>query len=282
MHILKSLISSIKNNPLTSILLLILFLTLLGWSVYNNDLVNTIAYLLALLVSVVIVEILAKKDFLKNNWIIKSKKQEVKIIFMVFIFQLITTTIKFIVFPDFQHAEPWIKIFTLALMSLFILPLFFCIYFFLIKKYKPFELGLDKFSVIWTALPVIALLGIISFLVIPEKILFIKVYNDYGLIQMLSLGFLIAAVPEEFGRILAQTRISAFINSKALGWFLASLLWALTHIPNFYSQQHDMFEASMYALKILPIGLLWGFMTHRFKSIWPAVLVHGTNLWGFT
>jgi len=28
------------------------------------------------------------------------------------------------------------------------------------------------------------------------------------------------------------------------------------------------------------MGLLWGYMTHRTKSLLPAVLVHGFNLWG--
>jgi membrane protease YdiL (CAAX protease family) len=31
---------------------------------------------------------------------------------------------------------------------------------------------------------------------------------------------------------------------------------------------------------MMPIGFLWGYLTHRTKSLLPAVLVHGLNFWG--
>jgi membrane protease YdiL (CAAX protease family) len=31
---------------------------------------------------------------------------------------------------------------------------------------------------------------------------------------------------------------------------------------------------------IIPIGLLWGYITWRTKSLFPSVVVHGFNLWG--
>jgi hypothetical protein len=36
----------------------------------------------------------------------------------------------------------------------------------------------------------------------------------------------------------------------------------------------------MSSVRIIPIGLMCGYLTHRTKSIIPSVLVHGSNFWG--
>ena len=37
---------------------------------------------------------------------------------------------------------------------------------------------------------------------------------------------------------------------------------------------------SVGVLDIVPLGLLWGYLTHRTGSLVPAVLLHLTNFWG--
>ena len=36
----------------------------------------------------------------------------------------------------------------------------------------------------------------------------------------------------------------------------------------------------IYAIRIIPIGLLWGFLSWRTRSWLPALVAHGFNLWG--
>ena len=31
---------------------------------------------------------------------------------------------------------------------------------------------------------------------------------------------------------------------------------------------------------IVPLGLLWGYLTHRTGSFLPSVVLHATNIWG--
>jgi membrane protease YdiL (CAAX protease family) len=39
-------------------------------------------------------------------------------------------------------------------------------------------------------------------------------------------------------------------------------------------------ETALSSIRIIPIGLVWGYLTHRTKSFVPATLVHGANFWG--
>jgi membrane protease YdiL (CAAX protease family) len=130
-------------------------------------------------------------------------------------------------------------------------------------------------------LPVILIIGVTAYLSKPEKILFGAMLEEMGIVSMILTGFLVAAIPEELTRVLMQTRIGKVFENYAAGWLIASTIWAFLHFPNFWAQNSQcLFPAIEGVLTILPIGLLWGFMTHRTRSILPAVLVHGTNLWG--
>lgn len=90
-----------------------------------------------------------------------------------------------------------------------------------------------------------------------------------------------AAIPEEFLRFVLQTRWGASLRSPAAGWILATLVWAALHVPNFAAQAGgDAAAGALGALRIVPVGLLWGYLTRRTGSLLPAVLAHGLNFWG--
>ena len=182
---------------------------------------------------------------------------------------------------DLGHStfHPAIRIAFFVLVLLFVYPLFLFGYFVFHKRYRPQQLGVS-FSMAWVALPVTAIIGITTYLVVPQRMQFREVYEQSGVLSMLFLGFLTAALPEEFIRVLTQTRLGAVFADRGLGWLAASVLWALIHIPNFYSKSGSLYSASMSAAGIVPIGLLWGYMSERLKSIAPSVLTHGVNLWG--
>ena len=93
-------------------------------------------------------------------------------------------------------------------------------------------------------------------------------------------GFILAGLSEEFFRTIGQTRLGALMQNKGIAWFIITVLWASIHIPKWYGNQHDLTDVIVGSIRIIPIGLMWVYMTHRTKSFLPAVLVHGSNFWG--
>ena len=83
---------------------------------------------------------------------------------------------------------------------------------------------------------------------------------------------------EELLRYQLQTRLGAALRSRPAGWLLASSVWALLHVPRYWSG--DAVLAFAGAAAIVPIGLLWGYASDRTASVWPATLAHAVNVWG--
>ena len=106
-------------------------------------------------------------------------------------------------------------------------------------------------------------------------------WYSVGIVGFLLEGIVGAALAEEFSRMQAQTRFSAALGNNGLGFFFATLIWALMHVPVFSGGEvGNILPAMQGACNILPIGLLWGYITWRTKSLFPALLIHGLNLWG--
>jgi membrane protease YdiL (CAAX protease family) len=83
--------------------------------------------------------------------------------------------------------------------------------------------------------------------------------------------------------MLLQTRLGILFHHKGMGFVVATLVWVCIHIPNSYPHTQEGAFPLLFFIKLatlIPHGLLWGYMTHRTKSLLPAVLVHGLNFWG--
>lgn len=89
-----------------------------------------------------------------------------------------------------------------------------------------------------------------------------------------------AALPEEFLRFAWQTRVSALFANRTTGWLVATMIWAMLHAPKIWSESHSLIGTSMGVVSIVPLGLLWGYLTHRMRSFLPSMLVHATDVWG--
>src|SRR5205807_1639891 len=122
----------------------------------------------------------------------------------------------------------------------------------------------------------------ITLLVAPEKSHWRSFFHSYGFWSVLTVGIFQAVFPEEFIRMLLQTRLEKVLRYPGLGFSAASFLWASLHVPMLWSQnpQWTFWRAVCAPWTIIPIGLLWGYITHRTKSLLPAILLHGFNLWG--
>jgi membrane protease YdiL (CAAX protease family) len=149
-----------------------------------------------------------------------------------------------------------------------------------ILRYRPADLGI-RFRGFAPVPLVVLCFGVLAVACSPSSIT-VKV-SDLGvgtLWGLLSEGLVEAALPEEFFRFVWQTRAGAYLNNRASGWLIASVLWAVLHAPVEYNGSHSLAGTLTYMLGIIPIGLLWGYLTIRTKSILPSVLLHGTNFWG--
>lgn len=148
-------------------------------------------------------------------------------------------------------------------------------------RYRPSELGFN-FHYWYLPLLIHSVFGGTTLLVAPEKSHWRSFFHSYGLWGVLGILILEAAFPEEFMRMLLQTRLEKALRYSGLGFFAATFLWASLHVPMLWSQnpQWTFWRAVCAPWTIIPIGLLWGYITHRTKSLLPAILLHGFNLWG--
>jgi hypothetical protein len=158
--------------------------------------------------------------------------------------------------------------FVLGLGALFNVFLFIL---FLARGYSPADLGV-RVRGLASALLVIAIFATAA--------LFRAHGQLSGVIVDVSAVEPLAGLSEEFFRLLWQTRLGAATRNPLFGWIAASCLWAAFHVPVFWIGSHSFLHASIGCLQGLPLGLLWGYMTHRTRSFLPAALVHGTNFWG--
>jgi membrane protease YdiL (CAAX protease family) len=155
-----------------------------------------------------------------------------------------------------------------------------CVYL-LWYRYRPSQLGFN-FHYWYLPLLIHSVFGVITLVVAPEKSHWRSFFHSYGVWGVVAVGIFQAALPEEFMRMMLQTRLGKVLGYPGLGFFAATFLWASLHVPMFWSQhpQWTFWRAVCAPWTIIPIGLLWGYMTRRTKSLLPAILVHGLNLWG--
>lgn len=276
-HLL-SLFEKHKPGIFLSFLLAIILLIIAS---IEASLIKTFAYLIVLFSAFLFSEFIyftGKPAF--KEWKIKKPKQELRVVLFVVIVCSLLMVYWFII-ADQNAVSQAVSIAALLLRVIFIFPVFLLVYFLGFKKYKPREIGIWGFKYWFVSIPIIILLGGTAYLFFPDGMQFEQQWQSNGIITFIFLGFFTAAIPEEITRTIFQSRLGVVINNKSIAWFIVSLVWAIQHIPAFvFSSEGDYYGATISALGILPIGLLWGYLNERFKSIIPSVIIHGTNLWG--
>jgi len=124
--------------------------------------------------------------------------------------------------------------------------------------------------------------GTITLIVAPGRSHWRSFLDANGGIGLVWTALIAAALSEEFTRTLLQTRLGVVFRNKGLGFVAATFIWASLHIPVnlFQNPTASVWRIVIGSWGLMPIGLLWGYMTHRSKSLFPSVLMHGLNLWG--
>jgi membrane protease YdiL (CAAX protease family) len=151
---------------------------------------------------------------------------------------------------------------------------------FLARRYRLSDLGL-RFTGLRAVPLVVAAFALSATLFSPTTTTWKAIVDESGgSIWTVIQTALLAAVPEEFFRFVWQTRVGAWVRQPATGWFVASVAWSLLHGPKDWDDTHSLEGTIMGVVNILPLGLLWGYLTHRTGSILPSVALHATNVWG--
>lgn len=152
--------------------------------------------------------------------------------------------------------------------------------FLLARRYRLGDLGL-RLAGLQAAPLVILLFGSSALVFTPGHATWRMAFEEAGGSWLAVVQTaLLAAVPEEFFRFAWQTRLGAWLKSPAVGWLVAAFVWAGLHAPKDWDDTHAVGSTVMGVINIVPLGLLWGYLTHRTRSILPSIALHATNIWG--
>lgn len=264
-----------KHGPIVAILVSNAVVLLVA-AIWHGKTLQALAYLAAVAISVVAIDAMSFRQPKRPPIPVRDPRLESMALIG---FGLIAVGWLFCRFvldyrpPPGAFRLAWIVI---GLGSVFsILPALFL----LSRRYGVADLGL-RFRGTATALPVLAIFAGFTFAFSRHSITWSGALAEAGSPMGFVLTAISACLPEEFFRFAWQTRIGAWMKNPAAGWLIASMAWALLHGPIDYSQSHSIVEAELSVIDIVPLGLLWGYLTHRTGSFVPSMLLHGVNLWG--
>jgi membrane protease YdiL (CAAX protease family) len=271
-------VNALRANASTALLLVItsLMSLFIGW--YHDAIIQSVAYLIAMWIFSLCADIYAIKKPTTIDFPVRNPKRESFYFVLSFLLGLTFLLLRYSPSIHWDTLPGLIKLAILPLM-LFVFPVGITIIL-LLMKYKPHDLGI-RFRGFILIVPVLLISAFTFWLVSPESHTLQRVIEEEGgIISALFTGFFAAGLSEEIFRVIGQTRLGAYFKNNALAWFVTTVIWAFFHAPKWYSDDQNLTEAIIGSVRIIPIGLMWGYLTYRTKSILPSVIVHGLNYWG--
>ena len=273
-------IDIIRRYPAAFLIALFTFVFVIYHEYTNNRLLYGIGYVFAVwfgaFVTDVVTTLFPKKD--KEFPIKKPVWQEVATIAVCTLLGMVFFIVRF--HGGWETMNPWLKLSFMPLL-LFAFPIALALIYLFRYKYKPSELG-GNVRYWYLAIFIHIIVGSITLLTAPDRSHWGDAYKEMGIAGLLFTGLVSAALPEEFLRMLLQTRLGKAFKNVGMGFVVTSFIWCAMHLP-VESQGEKTFDWELHATRLFtltPIGYLWGYITHRTRSLLPSVLVHGFNLWG--
>jgi len=271
-------LTKIKENFLTFLLILTtaLVTTYIGYR--HETLKQSLTYLGVMWFFSFIIDLYTLLRPTEDIFVVRQPKRESFYFIASFTLGLVFLFFRFSPSIDWQHLNTLVRIAVLPLI-LFVFPIALAIIL-LLLNYKPTDLGFRLNGLI-LVIPIVLISALVNRIVSPQSLTYdALVAETGGVLGALFMGIIAAGLSEEFFKMVGQTRLGAFMNNFGLGWFITAVIWAFMHAPKWYSEDLNMNEAILGSIRIIPIGLMWSYLTHRTKSILPSVIVHGTNFWG--
>lgn len=272
----------LKENSKILIVLSFFNLFILYNYIQNGKTLHGIGYFLFFYVSILIIYFFTEKFPPKNEIIVKNPKKEFLTIFIFTLLGILFISINFYLKSSQPNLGFLIKLPVIIGMFLFTIPIGILIYL-LKKKYKIMELGLKTkpISFLFLGIFISGLTGLFSFAFNKNGIMISEAYKEFGgILGMILEGLIGAALVEEFMRFAIQSRFEKLFKLNGFNILFATIIWAFMHFPVNHFKGDELKNNVIYCIQIIPIGFVWGYLTHRTKSILPSVLVHGTNFWG--
>jgi membrane protease YdiL (CAAX protease family) len=272
----------IVDNLAILITLTLINLYVLFNYIRHEKTIHGIGYFLFFYCSMICVYFFTKQIPAQTVIEIKNPKKEFKIILLFTLIGVCFISVNFYLKSLHPNLGFLIKLPMLLGIILFTYPLGICI-FLLFKKYKISQFGIKvkPLSYLLLGISICALTGLFAFLFNRDGILWEQGYKEYGgVLGILLQGIIGAALVEELLRFFIQTRFEKIIYGRGFHILFATTIWAFIHFPVTYYKNSSVSQTLIYCVQIIPIGFVWGYLSHRAKSILPSVIVHGLNMWG--
>jgi len=249
----------------------------------NGKTLHGIGYFIFFYVSILTIYFFTNRLPPKNDIEVKQPKSELALITLFSFMGAFFIALNFYLKANSEQVGFLVRLPVLIGILFFTFPLGIVVYF-LFKKYKLLQLGLKTKPLSYLLLGIIVwgLTGIFAWIFNKSGILWTRAYDELGGVTgMILQGVIAAGLVEEFSRFVIQSRFERVFKLLGFNILFATVIWAFMHFPVTYYKGTDASETLIYCIQIIPIGFIWGYLTHRTKSILPATFVHGLNLWGF-
>lgn len=241
-----------------------------------------IGYFIFFYVSILTIYFFTKKIPPKNEIEIKEPKKELTIAIIFAVLGMLFLALNYLLRSNIISDKMFLKIPIGIGNLLFATPIGILIYL-LYKRYKPNKLGITTQPIVSILLGLIiwGLTGLFAYFFYPEGMRWSKAYQELGgIIGIILQGVIGAALFEEFSRFVIQSRFEKVFKTNGINILFATTIWAFMHFPVTFFKGADLTGTLVYCIQIIPLGVIWGYLTQRTKSIVPATLAHGINLWG--
>lgn len=268
----------IKSNLSVFILIILTSIIVLYTGVRHQELTQAVVYISACFISALLIDFFALMSPINAQITVKKPLKETIIFFACLTGGLVFMFVRFSGYVDWEHLNGLIKLALIPLI-LGVFPVALAIGL-LLMRYSPFALGLRVKGIVW-AIPLVIIFALAGWIIAPDRLTWDLVMAEEGSVaNLIFSGLIVAGLSEEFFRIVGQTRLGALINNQGLAWYIITFIWAFMHAPKWFGENHNALETVLSSIRIIPIGLVWGYLTHRSKSFVPSTLMHGANFWG--
>jgi membrane protease YdiL (CAAX protease family) len=270
------------NIQILAIMSLINFIVLWNY-ISNGKTLHGLGYFMFFYASILTIYFFTKRIPTKNEIEVKQPRKELLLILLFSFLGVIFITINFYLKSRNGETGFLIRLPILLGILFFTFPLGIAIYL-LFKKYGITQLGFSfkPKSYLLLGLLTWGITGLFAFIFNKSGIIWAEGYEELGGISGIILqGLIGAGLVEEFSRFVMQSRFDRILKLNGFNILFATTIWSFMHFPKNYFEGGQPIDIINYCIQIIPIGFIWGYLTHRTKSIIPATLAHGINLWGF-